>query len=1218
MKKESIYMSYKNNVHLNEADTSSMTAAQLAKAGITSIKGYGGESIPINKAGFLEDPANHLPDGLLDKLKGAWQSSDGDVSKFYAQDIDGTSVKNILSQCPSQQSFGIAKAVGLPNGTDVPCHQFTNHGYTAIKYGTGSSALTDTAAGNTGVVGGVTDGGTGTTGGIDGGSTGTTDGGSIGSGAGDWWSFFGTKEFLIGAAVFAGVVAAIKAMGNTIKARFRKCAKVIYNMQKDFGTSENGMDMKAVLPGVGSKIMDKIAQLWGRKKGTGAEKGALGLRPFVDNYRNEIAGDLAEAKKAYNLIKAAGDSSTSGVMNNHEKPAQPEIEPKDESISESKIYESFEDALKSSKLNEEESNVLNEVGIGTALMAGSLLIKGLSLAKGAFSFKSKDEQGNIVTKQVQVTPKSNREICYSIINMFYSKYFDLERVFKGLGIDDLSEVDASNVAKFEKIVKMSSEEVGEGSKSKMFKRVQNNYNKMVDSYLRVGKGVVNNFEKFTKSAAGGKEGLSEKDSNLLTAATEKLRAEMNRQEDGYKNNFPRVMNAIISSPEYVEFTNLIIEKILPVFKTGTAGDADYILDVVPKADEFYVLRQTNEQAGLDSSTAAKGNVVLCKVNEFNKERKTISFTKVGLLKADLTRTDKGTYDMSNYGNENIDRTAFSNNANSEEGSSETIEYGKWLALDPIIAEGVNDIGGKNTDDPEDIIEVIKRDKDTVVVGRKNPGEQDPTEFVFIAPRRVSDKADIINKSESETKKEFEEDKLINEDETNSENKETTAEDNNTNGSTVLFLQTDKDGNTISCYVASSDNDVNTVKAALDSEKEKRQEELIKSDVKIEDVDNKEKAIENLDKLDKNKEKDAESQEKIIDDFLRLGKSEQEEQTNLPVPTSNNLPKVPVIYEIGTKLLSASNEDEFKSIVQAAGNTVDITTKTGINALGWQIGSIEGSNTGIYLVFFFNKEQNNYDVGILELSANGDQKVICNGREEVKEYLEKLNTANNIMTQELQNAKTKNPDNKNIQEIEDAVLIIEPEDVKTGKDSAPTSNWVRPRWPNGQFMKKEDFEKIMKSVEQKPKEEPAPQNASYHIEYSKLFNLAESFMGTLSYLKVHRNISIDSNDTYYVLSENAWGDGSVRNPIDYLKNRINESDKFNTYDDFARYAKSSVSINFIPVNEEEYKTVLPYNRYQMLTESNPLYESLVFVSFDNTEDRKVKNIIKVDEIQKIVG
>ena len=55
---------------------------------------------------------------------------------------------------------------------------------------------------------------------------------------------------------------------------------------------------------------------------------------------------------------------------------------------------------------------------------------------------------------------------------------------------------------------------------------------------------------------------------------------------------------------------------------------------------------------------------------------------------------------------------------------------------------------------------------------------------------------------------------------------------------------------------------------------------------------------------------------------------------------------------------------------------------------------------------------------------------------------------------------------------------------------------------------------------------------------------------------------------------------------------------------------------MPVNEDcSYKTVLPYNRYQMLTEANPLYEATVILSFDqfgavsNIIDKGVTKICK---------
>ena len=87
-------------------------------------------------------------------------------------------------------------------------------------------------------------------------------------------------------------------------------------------------------------------------------------------------------------------------------------------------------------------------------------------------------------------------------------------------------------------------------------------------HVRIGKNVIDNFEKFSKNKKGldGKvKELSEKDSNLLVSAKEKLLAELNRQEDGYRNNFNRVLNAIIASKEYAEFTDFIIEKVMPVF-----------------------------------------------------------------------------------------------------------------------------------------------------------------------------------------------------------------------------------------------------------------------------------------------------------------------------------------------------------------------------------------------------------------------------------------------------------------------------------------------------------------------------------------------------------------------------------------------------------------------------------------------------------------------------
>ena len=699
---------------------------------------------------------------MLDKLKGAWTSSNGDANGFFNQNIDGTPVKDILAQCPSQQSYGIAKELGLPDGTAVPCKEFTDHDYQHIKYDSGSSVPPSSGTDAAGAAAADSVAAAGA-------AAGAADSGSAGAGAGDWWAFFGSKEFLIGAVAVAGVIALIKTLGNTIKARFRKCAKVLYRMQKDFGTKENGMDMKAVLPGVGSKIMDWLGRLWGSKSGKGKNKGALGLRPFVDNYRNELSADYQEARKAFNMIATAGkgindkkkgNEQTSGKMNSLQGESQ------------TVMYSSFSEMIKSEPLNEEET-ALNE-GAGAIVALGAV-----KFAAGMYQYLKKDKNGNDVgsAKAVQVTHQSTREICYSILNMFFSKYFNMKAVSEkmGMNVDSLGDIDKSNVDKFAKLAQAMKQEQASGKGSKIYARVEKNYNQMVDAYVRIANSVVNNFEKYTKNSKG-KDGkvkeLSEKDSNLLVASVEKLRAEVNRQEDGYRNNFFRVVNAIITSPEYTTYLDFIIKDVIPVFKTGLASDADFVLDIVPKAGEYYILHQSNQQTELADGDTAKGNVVLARVLGFDQsgeksKNPVIKFARVALLKdPDTLVLNNNKYDMSNYKEENLDRTAFGQargeNADKlENGDNVELTYNKWMALNPVLAVNV----------PGDIHE--KTPVTAKVYKRTAPNEngqekQEQEQYIIINPTS----SESITYNESTT--------LYEDDEKTPEENNTTDTNNTTN------------------------------------------------------------------------------------------------------------------------------------------------------------------------------------------------------------------------------------------------------------------------------------------------------------------------------------------------------------------------------------------------------------------------------------------------------
>lgn len=1136
------YIVFHTNSVLNEDGTSGMTANALKAARITSVEGFGGESIPVNGNGYLVDPAKHLPNGMLDNLKNAWSSSGGDVNAFYNQTIDGTKVSDILKQCPSQQSYGIAKELGLPDGTSVPCKEFTDKGYNHIKYNSSSSSAGGSAA----------DAGSGASG-ADAGSGAIDAGAGAGDGSGivdpglggNWWAFFGSKQFLIGAAAFAGVLAAIKALGNTIKARFRKCAKVLYTMQKDFGTSENGLDMKAVLPGVGSGITSWITRLWGTKKGTGKNKGAIGLRPFVDNYRNEIASDYAQAQKAFTMISAAGDSSTSGEMNNLQKP--------NESVSEHIVYESFAEALNNGKLNESEQ--LNEFALGTAIAAGSLALSTIVARAGSFKFKTKDADGKEVEKEVKVTPRSVREICYSILNVFYGKYFDLERVFKGLGIDDLSDVNSSNVDKFKQIVKKSSETIPAGGKNKMYLRVEKNYNEMVDAYVRIGQSIINNFEKFTKKRKGldGKEKqLSEKDSNLLVAAKEKLQAELNRQKDGYKNNFARVMNAIISSKEYIEFTNFVIEEVLPVFKSGEAGDADYILDILPKKDEYFVLRQTNNQPGLETNDTAQGNAVLVRVTNVENEGQNsdkqgkkpqpkITFVRIGLLTnpGSLTRTDKMEYDFSGYDPKNIDKNAFSKEGTVHNEQTNTLDYNKWLALDPTLAINVSLEGEEKASIPS-TAKVYKRTK-----------EQE--QYIIVTPS--ASESTTYNESQTLYEEGEEKAETPTEQSANQQQEEQTETPAQTSApvKNVIFVNGNRKTN---IEIQANDTTEEKVNAVITDQNNN----MGFTEVSAEEAKNIIKAVEQAKEGEKTQIQSAENLPDVIN------KQEgQEENGQNNIAADEILKNIDTISNNIAQTLGNIKAEDF-NVVQGPAGTSIATYKNGKA----QLSNIVNKQRQFNSILPF-------DTGV---STSSRKKIFV-------AVQPRLYAKNNITA--------------------DLILVTGDgtsfDEIKfRGSNKDTYASITIPADINAV---KQEVTKLVNYYKANPGKYTI-EESDITVEYDKYFNIAESFMSSFGMtgankLHVNRTIKAPKNKyTYYALSENTWGDGSKLDPEKYLKESLdNMLNKYNTFDELAKLAKNSHSINLIKIAEDcSYNTAFPYNRYQMLTASNPLYEGLVIVRFDS--------------------
>ena len=578
-----------------------------------------------------------------------------------------------------------------------------------------------------------------------------------------------------GIASFIGDVATLGLLSRkTIKGRFRKTVKTLYKLQKDFGGSEKGLDMNDAFKGQGSRLMDMLMRVFfvDNKYGSKGGTGAIGIIPLVNNYRNELKRDFVDAVKTYNMIATAGK------------------QPKDlGAIKDSYVpeYKSFAEAYKARMLNESAYQREDLYETLTDFITEANIAK-TNYSAGKYIMYAVDKDGNLKPSQaVQVTPESTREICYSIMNIFFSKYFNMKNVSKKFGIDvnSLSDIDKSNVDKFTKVVKsLKIEQSDNNIASNMFARVKKRYESIVSSYEVIAKKVIENFDKYSRLNKDGEtKALSEKDDNLLTSATTKLYEKLKEQIDIYDNNFYRVVNTIIATPEYAKYMNFIIDTVIPVFATGNAGDADFILDTLPKVGEFFIVRQTRDKNVSNTSINVDGTAALVKIlsidNKGNNSKSPIvQIQRVGLLKpvkghegGQIAIDNNGSVDYKSIDFKTsviLDRTAFSREVNDNSGDIQTVPYNKWLAIDPVPVTNYSE-AGENTE--------IKNDNDTVTLERTL--KDGSAEYVFIIPKETTNNYDnpnnIVGKTGTEeiVSKEFEPDAVMNETE-NTDNKTVNA------------------------------------------------------------------------------------------------------------------------------------------------------------------------------------------------------------------------------------------------------------------------------------------------------------------------------------------------------------------------------------------------------------------------------------------------------------
>ena len=507
------------------------------------------------------------------------------------------------------------------------------------------------------------------------------------SGVADGLAWFGThfKEIAIVAAASAAILAIaklIKGANKSIKLRYNKVVKSLQTAQKDFTLAPDGMNMKSILPGIGSRLNDWITRtfsgnLKSRKGWKRQTAGNIGLHPFCQQYIDEIEADYRVATAAFSKIKLGADSLDSKEAGRN---TDSSVGGASSNVSTSaysgKVYSSFREACVDDLINEGmTSDKIDETVIATAIAtAGVSALASLGAMAGKFlyqRFKNGKPEGD--PKEIQVTAESTREICYAIINNYADKYVNMNQVFKELGIDSksLADLDKSSVDKLRTILEKY-EKPEKNAYTKQYSRINDAYKKMLNHYYKIGDGIIENFVKYSEVS-------DEKHSNLIVASKEKLKNMWDSQKDFYENNFSHVIVEIVASEAYINYLDFIINKVLPVFKSGLAGDADYIFDVVPKKGEYYIIRQTGEQPVIDGESELKGKSGIAEVVGFDKNTKKITFKFVGALKKynGYNVSDDGIATLDSSDRDSIDYDVYKDKGDIE------LDYGKWLSIDPI-------------------------------------------------------------------------------------------------------------------------------------------------------------------------------------------------------------------------------------------------------------------------------------------------------------------------------------------------------------------------------------------------------------------------------------------------------------------------------------------------------------------------------------------------------
>lgn len=960
---------------------------------------------------------------------------------------------------------------------------------------------------------------------------------------------FDPNTLLTVAGVLAGIgaLAALIALLTTgIKVRFQKYVKMLFRMQKDFIYNPDGLDMTTISnrpKGLLAKIFNR--DTWARFLFGDSEidkETKFGVIPFIASYRKQIGEDYKKAVQAFNKIAIIGQNKK-----NREKGTKYESVNTNNNTNEV-VYESFYEALK----NVNTSGVVNEDDMPEQSLTTNIDLSKNTLRIGnapdtvLVGYKDKNSK-TVKEVPVKVTKQSTREVCFAIISQFLDKYVNTESVFRkmGVNVDSFQNMESSTYDNFKKCLKAFNTNNKKYSTGQ-YQMMEKAWDSMIKSYDEGGQRIIKNFRKYTLENKRGKEkAVSEKTANQLESGNMKLVTAWNDGIIKLKGNFPSVVTAVTSSSQYVTYYNFIVEKVLPLLKTGVAGDADYVLDVLPKVEQYYIIRKTADTAVLGPDDNSNKAAAICKVTDYNiYDRNRITIKILTAISGKFTRDKDGYIDISNLNFE-------TDPSDKAYGRTVTLEYPKWTALDPMILDKKDELERKlkelgffeenndgKTVDTNKILRVGP-------IYQRQDSNSDNLEYVFAFNYKDDkEESETTENTQASVNGKYTEDSAlydsINEDDAN-----TNSNDPNNPIAGVLYYKNKKPVvyNLTNPQKLINLQNTETVKKEFQSISDQDTLNIISDTLNIPEIERKDN-IENIEDIFKN----------------------NIEPSNEPKETGLSEKYITNIAAITTNTL----ENNLKLILNS--NNWKTTDKDTYSFVGWPnnksyISQKENDITlELYLRTFLSTKE---ICTVFRLKPDNINKHYLT-KPIIVGNIQEIDSSGNLDSSVNQNQQTINLGGKD--------YIIKWKDIK---DIEPYIT---------QEIKKvnEDIKKNVEFVKD-----------SVNIHYSISNDINESvILG--SDITVSRNIDVVNSkdfDGYYILSETVWNDGNINNIEDYLNEHI--KDLLNKkQDQIYEIVKSSKDIMIKAFTESlSYKVNLPKNRVSILTQGNSLYESVIAIKFN---------------------